>query len=261
MPQSLSLSAQTLTRLKWLSLAVLVLFLGVVSFYAVNSLPELETQVVGGELSDEQKLYLEYRLNDQLEGNFVTLDLADAQALLEQEDWISSVLIEKKWPNLLSVRVIPKVPVARFGSNRFVDAEGGLYQQASFNQSDQNLVSFYGPSDQTAGMMSRYEIVNRWFSVLGYRLQDVQLSPGGLWLFQFEPALTVLIGQDQSPAKLYELSELMSGPLKPALSQIRVVDLRYVSGLSIRWKGSKAAGQKLLEADPASDTNLLASLP
>ena len=261
MPIQLTSSAQTRTKLKWLSWLVAVLVLAGASVYVLGLLPELETEVVGSELSEEQKLYLEYRLNDQLQGNFVTLDIAQAQRLLEEESWISSVLIEKKWPNQLSVRVVPKVPVARFGSNRFVDAEGGLYRQASFTQNDQNLVSFYGPSDQTSGMMSRYEIVNRWFMGLGYRLQDVQLSPGGLWLFQFEPALTVIIGQDQSPAKLFELSELMRGPLQPALNQIRVVDLRYVSGLSISWKGSPASGQKLLKPDPAASAELLANLP
>ena len=183
------------------------------------------------------------------------------KALLLQESWVSSFLIEKKWPDQLTVRVIPKLPVARFGSNRFVDAHGGLYQQASFTPGDQSLVSIYGPADQTSGIMNRYEIVNRWFSQLGYSLQDVQLSPGGLWLFQFEPALTVVIGQDQSPAKLFELSELMRDPLKSSRDQIRVVDLRYVSGLSISWKGEPGQAQKLLKASQVSAPKPLGSFP
>ena len=99
MPIQLTSSAQTRTKLKWLSWLVAVWVLAGASVYVLGLLPELETEVVGSELSEEQKLYLEYRLNDQLQGNFVTLDIAQAQRLLEEESWISSVLIEKKWPN------------------------------------------------------------------------------------------------------------------------------------------------------------------
>jgi cell division protein FtsQ len=223
----------------WLILcvAIVVVVVGFLGLYKVITDARIaDLQVVGASSNKEQEQVYTH-VTPVVKDNYFTSDLKEIRDKALELSWVDRVVVSRAWPNAIRVRVMPKQPVARWGTGRLLSDSGDVFTEV-VSKNHQNLPLLHGPSYQSKMMMRRYNEINQLFLPAGMRLKELYLTERMTWFMQFDTGLRVIVDQDQMMSKLQRLGYLAQNDLKPVWNKMSAIDLRYRNGLAIQWKNS-----------------------
>lgn len=222
-----------------LVVAIAVLLAGFYGLYkVVNDAQVAKLEVVGTTSTPEQQQVYQH-IAPILQDNYFTSDLKQIQDKALELSWVDHVVVSRAWPHSIRLRVMPKQPVARWGTGRLLSDDGVIFSEV-LPINHQNLPLLHGPVHQSKMMMRRYNEINQLFTPIHLRLKELYLTDRMTWFMQFDSGLRVIVDQDQMMNKLQQLSILSQKDLKPVWGNIAAIDLRYRNGLAIQWKNSIA---------------------
>lgn len=250
----------------WLLLIVAccVLLAGIYGLYKVITDAKVATLTVVGVDSDAEKQQLSQHLSEVVKDNYFTSDLEKIRDQSLSISWVDRVVVSRAWPNGIRVRVMSRHAIARWGTGRLLSDEGDVYSEA-VAKNHTNLPLLHGPLDQSKVMMRRYNEINQLFQPAQLRLKELYLTDRRTWFMQFDSGLRIIVDQDQTMSKLQRLSHLTQTDLKPVLSKVSAVDLRYRNGLALQWKNGAAPkilnGQFVVIAPEMSVTDKIIAKP
>lgn len=172
---------------------------------------------------------------------FFTMPLPKLLDAVMAEKWVSEANIRRDWQRGIVVEALRREPVARFGSERLIDAGGVVFrpvnEQVMFqSQTVQNLALLQGEPEQAKLIMQQMLQINRWFAPLGLQVDDLILTPRMTWLVRFDNGLRVMVDNQQTNQKLMNLSQILQAQLNDRIDDMASVDLRYQNGFAIAWK-------------------------
>ncbi|MDQ8934242.1 cell division protein FtsQ/DivIB [Acinetobacter rudis] len=220
-----------------LVIAVVVLLAGIFGLYKVMTDARVAALNVVGISSDVEKQYIVQHLQPVVQNNYFTSDLEQIRDRTLEIPWVDRVVVSRTWPNSISVRIVPRHAIARWGTGRLLSDAGVVFTEATAKDNSK-LPMLHGPLGQSKVMMRRYNEINQLFQPAQLRLKDLYLTDRMTWFMQFDSGLRVIVDQDQTMSKLQRLNQLVQSDLKPVWSQVAAIDLRYRNGLAIQWKNS-----------------------
>ena len=159
-------------------------------------------------------------------GSLVGFDAANAKALLENLDWVSSANVQRRFPNQLEISVVERVPFAvwqRAGSYYVIDRSGSAMSNVLPGQLPAlPLVTGEGAQFEVADLVNQLEAS-----------PDLKLKMNGAarvgqrrWNLYLDSGITVLLPEKGFGAALARLAALESS--QQLLSKgVRSVDLRF----------------------------------
>jgi cell division protein FtsQ len=243
----------------WLLMVVALVLCGMGGWGIVHRLknaPVAQVMVTGDITATEQRL-LQQKIQPLMHENYFTADLVAIRDAALSLSWVESVTVTRHWPDGLLVRVIPRQPIARWGSGRLLSGQGVVFIEAA-RVDHTDLPLLHGPETQSLAMMQQYQKINQWFAPLGLRLKELYLTDRMTWFMAFDSGVRVIVDQEQTNLKLQRLSELGQGNdrLHQLWQRVAAVDLRYRNGMAIQWNN---APNKPLTANVASSTPVVDS--
>ena len=225
---------QLLPKLLMLGVVLLLLILAALAINVFNKLPNAAISLQHKGLNTQQTLQLQQLLGEKADTNLLKADLQSYLAKLETVDWVGQADVRRDWQQGIVVNVVPRQAVAKFGSERLVDANGMVFKPADSNDlNNTSLMQLQGDSQNAIVMMQQIKQVSDWFMPLGIKIEEVIVTPRMAWLFRFDNGLRVLVDNDNTSEKLYRLSIMLQNQLKPQLKTLQTVDLRYKNGMAI----------------------------
>lgn len=231
------LSPSTITNL--LMAGIILLLVGILALVmnTIKHLPNAPITVKTQGLNVAEYNQLHQVLGNEADGNFLQSDLQTYVDKIKQVSWVDQVDIRRDWRQGLIVNVVPRQAVAKFGSERLVDANGSVFVPADSNE----LTSHYwmqlqGDTQNAVVMMQQVKQVSDWFLPLGLKVEEVIVSPRMAWLFRFNNGLRVLVDNENTSEKLYQLSVMLQNQLQSRFAKIQTVDLRYKNGMAVTWR-------------------------
>jgi cell division protein FtsQ len=217
-----------------LGVVLLLLILAALAINVFNKLPNAAISLQHKGLNTQQTLQLQQLLGEKADTNLLKADLQSYVAKLETVDWVGQADVRRDWQQGIVVNVVPRQAVAKFGSERLVDANGTVFKPADSNDlNNASLMQLQGDSQNAVVMMQQIKQVSDWFMPLGMKIEEVIVTPRMAWLFRFDNGLRVLVDNDNTSEKLYRLSIMLQNQLKPQLETLQTVDLRYKNGMAI----------------------------
>jgi cell division protein FtsQ len=212
--------------------------------------------IVTGDIDAVEENVLQQKIQPLMQKNYFTADLVAIRDAALSFSWVESVMVTRHWPDGLIVRVIPRQPIARWGSGRLLSGQGIIFNEAAHND-HLDLPLLHGPSGQSLIMMQQYQKINQWFAPLGLHLKELYLTDRMTWFMSFDSGLRVIVDQEQTNLKLQRLSELAQGNdrLHQLWPRIASVDLRYRNGMAIQWTETPNARKSSLKTQPALSRN------
>ena len=244
----------------WSLMVIALVFCGMGSWGIVNRLlhaPVARILVTGDVTPTEQQL-LQQKIQPLMHENYFTADLVNIRDAALSLSWVESVTVTRHWPDGLLVRVIPRQPIARWGSGRLLSGDGVVFIEAA-RADHSNLPLLHGPETQSLAMMQQYQNINQWFAPLGLRLNELYLTDRMTWFMAFDSGMRVIVDQEQTNLKLQRLSELGQGNerLHQLWSRIAAVDLRYRNGMAIQWNNAPNQSASIKAVVTSSGANLI----
>lgn len=224
---------------KLLLVAVIALLGGLALFAvkAIERLPAAPIHIQQQGLNHQEYAQLTRLLGKQAEGNFLQANLQTYIDKLNKVSWIEQVDIRRDWQQGLMVKAVPRQAVAKFGSERLVDANGVVYKPADSHELQAYpWMQLQGDSQNAVVMMQQVKQVSDWFSPLGLKVEEVIVSQRMAWLFRFDNGLRVMVDNENTSEKLYQLSIMLQNQLRSQLPKIQTIDLRYKNGMAITWR-------------------------
>lgn len=191
------------------------------------------TPLTTGQINELQQV-----VGTKADTNIYQVNLQDYKNKIEAISWVNQVDIKRDWEKGLVVTVIPRQPVAKYGSEKLIDAQGQVFTPPDPEVLNQPWMQLQGDVATSATVMQQSKQVTEWFRPLGLKLEEVILTPRMTWLFRFDNGLRVLVDKDNTSEKLYKLSLLLQNQLKPKLAQIESLDLRYKNGMAVTWRAA-----------------------
>lgn len=215
------------------ALAVVLLLYAVL--FVVVHLPifPLRTVQVSGEMRHVTREQLRLIVSRHLQGNFFTLDLAQARDAFRKLPWVRNVSVRRRWPDRLEVVVEEHRELARWGNIALVNNHGELFQAAS----DRELPVFYGPGGGVQEVAQNYGIYSQLLAPVGLRVAQLALSPRHAWQIGVDNGMVIELGREQMEARLRKFVSVYPRTLGLLNVAVSYVDLRYPSGFAVRKPG------------------------
>lgn len=217
-----------------LFMAILVL---IISYRLYQQAPVANVLVQPTGLTQREHKNLSDLFKQQQTDTFFTTDLQSIVKASKEVSWLDEVRVTRDWQQGIVVQALPKQPVAKFGSERFVDAKGEVFTPLDKSQlADGHWTTLQGNPSQAKPIMQQMQQVNSWFEPLNLTVEDMILTPRMTWLIRFNTGLRVIVDGENTAQKLMTLSQLLQTELNSRLNEMQVLDLRYKNGMAISWK-------------------------
>lgn len=202
-------------------------------FFTEDNIP-VSALVVQGSLeyvtTDEIKQLL---LKDKQIDNFFTLDVNNLQKQVELLPWVNQVSVRKRWPALLYVYVSEQTPCALWGDDRLLSTRGVIFK-APRERLKKPLVQLSGPDDMAQKVWDQYQQFDRILALNSYQIAAVHLTNRRAWELQLSTGQILKLGREQMLVKLQQFIDVF--PKLENKEQIDYLDLRYDTGVAVKWK-------------------------
>lgn len=190
---------------------------------------------VEGEFSLASKAVIEQLVRDEINGDFVNLNLQNIKQSIEADPWVESVNAKRVWPDALVLTLSEQRPVARWGSEGFINQSGELIN-VDLNGKLDNYPLLYGNKNNR-------EIIARWYinsqkflSSYGFNIRSIEVNEKDDWLLEINHGIKVYLGGESKQEKMEQFLQVYHQELSDRLEEIESIDLRYKQALAVTWK-------------------------
>ena len=242
-----------LWRAYWLGLSVLLgLLLVVAAFCLLARLPyfEIRRVVITGDVQKANVAVIRAHTGARVKGSFWNLNLLGTQKMFEQVPWVRHAIVHRQFPDTVRVQLEEQIPAAVWqseGGGGYVNGFGEVFEADDADAPD-DLPVLIGGDGQSARMMSMYAALEQTVTQQQSKIQELELSQGGLWRLEMEPGLEIELGRGSEQELQARLRHFFEGfpqifpekSAKEALQMIASADLRYQKGFSVKPRSGVA---------------------
>lgn len=195
----------------------------------------LKTVRVEGAFTHVSKQELQQAVTDAVSGGFLTVNVAAIRAAAQRLPWVRDASVRRVWPDALRVNVTEQIPVANWGGQGLVNADGEIFTPpaASFPP---NLPELRGPQGSAPAVLAQYRAMDKTLAPLGLRIARLELDERRAWRATLDNGMELMLGRADAYARLLRFAQVYHGLLAAQAPRVARVDLRYSNGLAVRWK-------------------------
>ena len=178
-----------------------------------------------------------------LKASYFDMDLAGLTAALSEEPWLTDIEVAKRFPGGVSVHVADRKPVAYWGTEQLVDAQGRVFKPRS---RPDGLVSLNGPETQSEKVYAQYRALSGILAGQRAYLSSLTLDTSGDWRARLNNGLELRLGREQVAERMQRFVQfaLNRSAADAALADAGYVDLRYSDGFAVGGTRTKTASRR-----------------
>ena len=180
------------------------------------------------------------RVGRTLEAGILTQDLATIQAAIRNLPWVSNAGVRRAWPDRLVISVQEHQPLARWGEDGLVTAEGVVFRPER-HEIPHGLVRLAGPDNQAAAVVRRFHAWQALLKPLGLGILALEDDRRGAWTLMTDAGFALLLGKTDVEERLNRF--IKAYPVILAAGRPARVDMRYSNGLAVSWSGARLAAR------------------
>ena len=201
---------------------------------------------VEGEVSRNNALTLKTNVIPRLQGNFFTLELAQARQVFESVPWVRSAVIHREFPNRLRVQLQEQQPLALWGeegSSTLLNQQGQVFEANLGEVEADALPRLKGPAAQSQQVLAMFQNLRPVLQAADMDIDELELSTRGSWRLQSAQGAVIELGRGQ-PQELLAQLQLFLRTLPQVTARygrtpksLSAADLRHKGGYALRLQG------------------------
>lgn len=177
---------------------------------------------------------------DYVTGTFLDVDIAGLKARLEKNPWVDRVSVSRQWPEKLVVRVTEQQPIARWGTDAFLNLRGDIIRIES-TPLLRHLPKLSGEDRYAVDVMRQYLRAGKLLGQHGLELKAVELDSTLAWTLTLSGDTTIVLGREQLLDRLQAVIAAKTTVLADHFDQVKNMDMRYHNGFAVGWKNEDAS--------------------
>jgi cell division protein FtsQ len=188
-------------------------------------------------------------VTEHLHSGVLTQDLCALRDAVEALPWVRSASLRRVWPDRIQLAVTEHDPVARWGADGLVTADGLVFRPEA--ESLPAGLPRLSANDAMAPKVARNYL--QWrerLAALGLKVATLTLDPRGAWTLDLTNGLRLDLGAERVEERVGRF--IRTYPQLAEAGRAELVDLRYANGLAVRWAAGAAPGDAAVaQAEPA----------
>ncbi|MBS0288118.1 MAG: cell division protein FtsQ/DivIB [Proteobacteria bacterium] len=171
----------------------------------------------------------------EIKAGFFRLKVSTLQQRLLSLPWIKQADVRKVWPDQLVVRFEEHSPAAYWDDKGIISELGTCFYPDLTKMKALDLPSLKGPEGKSSFIWQQFLAMEDILAPLKLNITQVYLAPRGAWQVQLSNGITVVLGTNDTLARLKRFVSAYEKHLKDHEKKMAYVDLRYTNGMAIGW--------------------------
>ena len=222
------------------AIAVALLVAGLIGVELSNGGSVPMQMDIYGELGEVEPQAVREIVAPYLGAGFFKIEVAHLEQLLLDLPWVRDAQVQRLWPDRVAVRIASHHAVANWGADAVLTADGQLIWP---QDRPRNGLTINGPENLASAVFADLAVVMPALP-LGWGLRSWSVSKTGDRRAEVslgEQIIVLEFGREPVAEKFKLLADVVLPQLKPRLTEVEAVDLRYRNGIAVRWLASAAA--------------------
>ncbi|MEC9248080.1 MAG: FtsQ-type POTRA domain-containing protein [Pseudomonadota bacterium] len=213
-------------------LFILALFsYGILLFLDSDALP-ITSVYIQGDLEYVDVADIKSKVEESINSGFLYLNIRQIRRELLLAPWVKEVFIRKLWPPGIEVKIIERIPVARWGEDAILSSDGSVFSPPFLDRFEK-MVKLFSPFESPKNVIKEFLAVKKILEACGIFVKSFEMSERREWVLVTADDKKIKFGRGQLQRKLHRFRYAFNNKIKDYWSQITTVDLRYSNGLSV----------------------------
>ena len=200
---------------------------------------------IEGALANSDPEDFKKALSPWVRHSYFTVDLKALEQAIAAVPWVNTARISRIWPDTIIVEIDEQDPIARWGSDELLGANGEAFKRPAGGADFSGLPMLSGPRGRERQVLEMMAALNEKLTNRHTQVAALHLSSRLAWEARLSNGLEIAYGiaygnqdplaaMDRALAWLPRLGE-------QRMAAIRKLDLRYSSGFAVIWKPAAPA--------------------
>ena len=223
-----------ITRLLFFLVATTVIISFLIwSLYLLDkdTMPITSVYIVG-DLKYTNVSRIKSEVEKSIDAGLLYLNTRQIRNILLVEPWIEDVFVRKVWPPGLSVKIIEKVPVAKWGADALLSSSGAVFEPRELGQFS-NLVTLFSLQDSPKNVVEIFLVVKKVFERCGVLIRHFSATDRGDWVVVTTDEKRINLGRGDIREKLSRFQFAYEREINAYWPSVTRIDLRYPNGLTV----------------------------
>lgn len=169
-----------------------------------------------------------------LGAGFFAINLDKVRDAIAALPWVGTVEVSKHWPDALDISITEIQPVARWGKDELLGANGVIFKVPDVSVVN-GLPQFNAPDDRVADVTAFYHTAEVDFAPYNLQVAGVDLSARGSWTLTLSNGGRVTVGDDHPDRRLARFVRALPILMQGRSDGFVYADLRYSNGFAVHW--------------------------
>jgi len=169
-----------------------------------------------------------------IDDSFFTIDLQELRDAATRISWVSSVRVQKDWPDTVTVTIEEFVPIAHWNRGQLISKKGEAF---SVPEADgiQGLPWLQGPQERLDDVLLNWSTFSDLLMPMGLEISGLKLDSRGAWAMDLSNGTHVQLGRNWARERLQRLLASWNSLMHEQAVPPQDVDLRYTNGFAVLW--------------------------
>ncbi|HTF97671.1 MAG TPA: cell division protein FtsQ/DivIB [Cellvibrio sp.] len=206
----------------------------------------IKSVVVEGEFQLISKQRATELIGNEINGDFLQLDLMELKAALLSDPWVEKVTLNRRWPDTLVVKIIEQKPIARWGDG-FLNQRGEIVRVENAAPLS-GLPWLQGNETDAIEILQQYQDLSQILRSRGLDVLALKCDNKKSWRLTVKNHVEIAIGRDQVMEKIRRFVTVYDTHLSSVWSDVKAIDVRYTNGVAVRWVADSAMAKKYIKS-------------
>ncbi len=165
---------------------------------------------------------------------FFSLPIRKLRNELQALDWAEKVTVERIWPDILSIKLVEKEPIALW--NDALITPDGLVFNIGTADNALRLPQLRGPESQRTDVLQIYQKLSKLLLTVGLNVALLKLHENQSWDLALTGGVQLHLGKQDLEKRLERFCKVYRTLFAPKMEQLASVDLRYERGMAVQWR-------------------------
>lgn len=187
-----------------------------------------------GDFGHIQPTKLHRTLQQEFVGNYFKVNVDQVQRFLQQQPWVYQVAVRKQWPDTLVVVVTEHSPVAIWNLEYLLNKNGEVFK-APIAQLNSKLPQLAGPTGSEQDALTMFSRVQSLLTLHQFEAASLSVSDRFAWQLKLSNGIELKLGREDTLKRVQRFIDLYPSISNHKPEAIEQVDLRYDTGLAVRF--------------------------
>jgi cell division protein FtsQ len=166
---------------------------------------------------------------------FFAVDVDSIKDRLLQSPWVSSVVVQRTWPNKVLITIVERSATARWNNSSLLSDNGEIFNPEASSYPE-GIPQLIGAEGQQLEVLQHYKKLNRLLSILHFKIARLELTPEHAWSVALDNGMKLNIGYKDVLTRMSHFVKVYPKIIGNKNAEVDTIDLRYSNGLAVKWK-------------------------